>query len=163
MVLLNGCKPSIELYTLGCSTTRCHVKSIRASQRMSVYQADSLMESFLGASPSINQSPAPVSPSIQCPCTARQLESHDPRGPQCSDLCDISSSHSSESHSLLAPAREMTGGGIYAPAITGSLARWMTTTAEWFIPRLCRAMLSCDLRCFLVYSSALSSKKKKKS
>lgn len=99
---------------------------------------------------------------IQCPCTARQLESHDLRGPQCSDLCDISSSHSSESRSLLAPAREMTGGGIYAPAITGSLARWMTTTAEWFIPRLWRAMPSCDLRCFLVYSSALSSKKKAK-
>lgn len=104
----------------------------------------------------------PVSPSIQCPCTTRQLESHDLRGPQCSDLCDISSSHSSESRSLLAPAREMTGGGIYSPAITGSLARWMTTTAEWFILRLCRAMPSCDLRCFLVYSSALSSWKKKK-
>lgn len=146
---------------LGAAPVQCHVTSLRASQCVSVYQADSLMESFLGASPSINQSPAPVSPSISCPCTARQLESHDLRGPQCSDLCDISSSHSSESRSPLAPAREMTGGGIYTAAITGSLARWMTTAAEWFIPRLCRAMPSCDLHCFLVYSSALSSQRKK--
>lgn len=115
-LLLNGRRPPTVVRTLGCSTARCHRESMRALQRISVYQADSLMEFFLGASPSINQSPAPFSASTQCPCTACQLKSHDPSGPQCGDLCDISSSHSSESRSLWAAAREMTGGGSYAPA-----------------------------------------------
>lgn len=60
------------------------------------------------------------------------------------------------------PAREMTGRGIYGPAVTGSMVRWMMTTAEWFIPQLCGAMPSCDLRRISVYSSALSSIKKEK-